>query len=230
MRHAGIMRGPAAGWLPVAAAFWIVVALGLPTTGIVRANPTSTDVITVIPVDAAGQPANGYQVIPRQSWPNLSDCPGPSPAAVGNDVYTCEPASANAAVCWPAPASLLCLYDPWTQALRRFPSPGELPQVQPLANPMPFALQLDDGTRCVLPQGGAWGGRADGLVPAYGCGQGTWSQGALIRADLDPALAIDRSQPMWTVFIGQLGPPTTPFDPPRRRAVAAVWFAGSAAG
>ena len=32
---------------------------------------------------------------------------------------------------------------------------------------------------------------------SYGCGLDTWSLGVLIRPDLDPALAIDRSQPLW---------------------------------
>ena len=36
---------------------------------------------------------------------------------------------------------------------------GPLPTVHPSANPDPFALTLDDGTRCLLRNGGAWGGR-----------------------------------------------------------------------
>ena len=95
---------------------------------------------------------------------------------------------------------------------------------------MPFALVLDDGTRCVLPNGGAWGGRADGTVPVYGCGQTTWSLGVLAPPDWDPASAIDRSQPLWAVYVGQLGPPTTPFQPPIRHTVTTAWFAGSATG
>jgi hypothetical protein len=90
---------------------------------------------------------------------------------------------------------------------------------------MPFALLLDDGTRCILPNGIDLGGRADGTVPVYGCGQKKLSLGVLAPPDWDPALAVDRSQPLWAVYVGQLGPPTTPFETPRRHAVTTAWFA-----
>ena len=95
---------------------------------------------------------------------------------------------------------------------------------------MPFALVLDDGTRCVLRAGDEWGGRADGLVPAYGCGMTSWSYAVLASPDQDLAAAIDRSQPLWTVQTGDVGPPTAGFWPPRPRKVATAWFAGNAAG
>ena len=224
------MRRPTAVWLRAVAVLTFVATVALQTAEKAVADPVATDVITVAAVDANGLPANGYQVLDRQSWPNPVTCPGPSPAAVGNNIYSCEPSSAIAEVCWPAPGSVLCVSDPWSKALRRFPSPGALPAVEPPATPMPFALLLDDGTRCVLPHGGAWGGRADGLVPAYGCGLDTWSLGVLIRPDLDRALAIDRSQPLWRVHIGQLGPPDAAFQPPRQRTVTTAWFAGNATG
>ncbi|HEX3288867.1 MAG TPA: hypothetical protein VHT50_30410, partial [Mycobacterium sp.] len=155
---------------------------------------------------------------------------GPSPAAVGNNIYSCDPSEAGANICWPAPASLLCVRDPWSRALRRFVSPGGLPAVDPLETPMPFALVLDDGTRCVLRAGDEWGGRADGLVPAYGCGMTSWSYAVLASPDQDLAAAIDRSQPLWRVQTGDVGPPTAGFWPPRPRKVAIAWFAGNDVG
>jgi hypothetical protein len=146
---------------------------------------------------------------------------------VGKDIYACEPAQAGAEVCWPAPASVLCLADPWSKDLRRFAAPGALPAVDPPATPMPFALQLDDGTRCILPNGIDWGARADDMVPAYGCNPGKTSMGVLIDAGDDPVSAIDRSDPVWVVRVGELGPRDTPFDSPRRHAVAMAWFAGN---
>jgi hypothetical protein len=222
------MRRSALGWVSASAALTLCVVVAVPTAGYLRADPGTTEVITVAAVDASGQPLNGYQVVDRQSWPNLSACPGPSPAAEGNNIYACEPSTAAAEVCWPAPASLLCVRDPWSKALRRFPSPGALPAVDPPETPMPFALLLDDGTRCVLPDGIDWGGRADGMVPAYGCSLTTPSLGVLIPPDWDPVSAIDRSQPLWEVYVGQLGPRDTPFEFPRRHKVATAWFAGNA--
>jgi hypothetical protein len=205
----------------------LVGATALVAPGHLQADPGATVTITVKAVAVGGEPVNGYQVANRQGSPNLSACTGPSPAAVGKNIYACEPAQAAAEVCWPAPASVLCLTDPWSKALRRFASPGALPTVDPPATPMPFALQLDDGTRCILPNGIDWGARADDMVPAYGCNPGKTSLGVLIGFGDDPISAIDRSQPVWVVRVGELGPRDTPFESPRRRAVATAWFAGN---
>jgi hypothetical protein len=221
------MRRCALGWLRASAVVTLVGVAALPTPGYVGAAPGATDVITVVAVGTGGEPVNGYQVANRQGSPNVSACPGPSPGAVGKNIYSCEPDQAAAEVCWPAPASVLCLTDPWSKALRRFPAPGALPAVDPPATPMPFALQLDDGTRCILPNGIDWGARADDMVPAYGCNPGKTSLGVLISPGDDPVSAIDRSQPVWVVRVGELGPRDTPFESPRRHAVTTAWFAGN---
>jgi len=205
----------------------VLAMVAIPTAGNLAADPGATDVITVAAVGRNGQAADGYHVEPRFSSPELSGCTAPSPAAVGDNIYACDPGSAAAEVCWPAPASLLCAVDPWGKSLRRFHSPGTLPAVAPPATPMPFALVLDDGTRCILPNGVDLGGRADGTVPIYGCGHNKLSLGVLAPPDWDPASAIDRSQPLWAVYVGQLGPPTTPFQPPIRHTVTTAWFAGN---
>ena len=203
-----------------------VTAAALQSPRDVNATPGTTDLVTVVAV-ANGEPVNGDHVIDRQPSPNLSRCPGPSPAAVDNDIYACEPSQALAQVCWPAPGSVLCAVDPWSKELRRFPAPGALPAVDPPATPMPFALLLDDGTSCVLANGIDWGGRRDGLVPAYGCDRRVMSRGVLIDPGQDPVSAIDRSQALWTVRVGLLGPRGTSFEPPRQQTVTTAWYAGN---
>jgi hypothetical protein len=220
-----VTRRCALGWLRASAVVTLVGAVALP--GQASAAPGATVTITVKAVAANGEPVNGYQVTNRQSSPNLSGCLAPSPAAVGSNIYACEPAQAAAQVCWPAPASVLCLADPWSKGLRRFAKPGALPAVEPLATPMPFALQLDNGTRCILPNGIDWGARADDMVPAYGCNPGKTSMAVLIPPGADPVSAIDRSAPVWVVRVGELGPRDTPFESPRRHAVTTAWFAGN---
>ena len=219
------MGRPTAGRLRALAAVLLLYVIALQSAGSISAEAGATDVINVVAVGADGQPINGYHVTNRSTSPNLTGCNDPSPAAVGNNIYACDPPEAAAEVCWPAPASVLCLADPWTKSLRRFPAPGALPAVDPPASPRPFALILDDGTRCILPNGIALGGRADGTVPIYGCGQSTLSLGVLAPPDWNPADAIDRTQPLWAVYVGQLGPPTTPFPVPIRHTVTTAWFA-----
>ena len=198
-----------------------VAVIALP--GHAGADAGATTVVNVVAVNASGQPINGYHVVNRQTSANLSACTSPSPAAVSNNIYSCDPPESAASVCWPAPASVLCLVNPWTKDLRRYAAPGALPAVTPLASPMPFAMQLNDGTRCILPNGIDWGGRADDTVPIYGCGSNV---GILAPPDWNPADAIDRTQPLWAVFVGQLGPRDTPFPVPIRHTVTTAWFAG----
>jgi hypothetical protein len=218
------MRKWVSYWMRASAAVALVGVVALPTAESVGAQP-GTQVITVVAV-ADGEPVNGYHVINRQPSPNITSCQGPSPAAVGRDIYACQPSQALAQVCWPATASVLCVVDPWSKALRRFPSEG-LPPVDPPATPMPFALLLDDGTRCILPEGVDWGGRADDMFPVYGCNPAKTSRGVLVPRGWDPVTAIDRSKPQWAVRVGELGPRATPFEFPRLHNVTTAWFAGN---
>jgi len=187
------------------------------------ADPPPTQAITTVAVGPTGQPINGYREAPSNGDVTaVSDCTTPSPSAVANDVYYCSPTAAGAGTCWPStPGSLLYVDNPWDMRLHRVTYGGPLPPVQPTASPDPFALLLDGGTRCLFRNGGAWGGRADGYVGVYDCGDVAvlWlpSQGA--------GTCIDRSAPVWTVKVGQLGAPTT--QPPQTRAVTTAWFAGA---
>lgn len=134
--------------------------------GVAAADPPATQVITVMAVGPGGEAINGYRVA---SGPGnvgqASDCSEPSPSAVADDVYYCSPSAAGAGTCWPStPGSLLCVDNPWDMQIHRVMFDGQLPPVHPNATPDPFALALDDGTRCLLRNGGAWGGRADGYT------------------------------------------------------------------
>lgn len=205
--------------------FWIA--------GPATADPPPTQQITVVAVGPDGQPINGYQVA---SGPGnigqASDCATPSPSATADNVYYCSPSAAGANACWPStPGSLLCVDNPWDKRLHRVTYGGPLPPVQHPATPDPFALTLDDGTHCLFRNGGAWGGRADGYVGAYGCGDTVTNVAVLWLPDQGAGTCIDRSGPVWTVKVGPLGAPGDDrFPPPQTRAVTAVWFAGARAG
>ena len=99
------------------------------------------------------------------------------------------------------------------------------------ATPDPFALTLDDGTRCLFRNGGSWSGRTDGYVGVYGCGRdGGPNPAVLWLPSQGEGTCIDRSTPVWTVKVGQLGAPDAVLPPPQTRAVTAAWLAGDRAG
>lgn len=193
------------------------------------ADPPPTRVITTVAVGPTGQPINGYQEAPAQgNVTAVNDCTSPSPSAVADDIYYCSPSAASAGTCWPStPESLLCVDNPWDKLLHRVTYRGQLPPVQHPAAPDPFALVLDDGTRCLFRNGGAWGGRDDGYVGTYGCGDPSANLAVLWLPSQGAGTYIDRSTPVWTVKIGQLGTPTTHFPPPQPHTVTTAWFAGN---
>nr|WP_082975237.1 hypothetical protein [Mycobacterium sp. E3247] len=200
--------------------------------GVAIADPPPTQVITTVAVGPAGQPINGYKESPPEgNVVVVDDCSTASPSAVADDVYYCSPSAAGAGTCWPStPGSLLCVDDPWQQRLHRVSYGGPLPPVRPSATPDPFALTLDDGTHCLLRNGGAWGGRADGYVGVYGCGDPHANLAVLWLPSQGAGSCIDRSSAVWTVKVGQLGAPNAALPPPQTRAVAGAWLAGGKAG
>jgi hypothetical protein len=207
-----------------------VIALAvLSPAGSAMADPPPTQVVTTVAVGPNGQPINGYQETPSQgNVAEVSDCTTPSPSAVADNIYYCSPSAAGAGTCWPStPGSLLCVDNPWDKRLHRVTYGGQLPPVQPPAIPDPFALVLDDGTRCLLRNGGAWGGRDDGYVGVYECGDPSANLAVLWLPSQGVGTCIDRSAPVWTVKVGELGTPTTHFPPPQTRAVTTAWFAGN---
>lgn len=209
-----------------------VTALIATNAGPAGADPPATQVITVMAVGPSGDAINGYQVA---SGPGnvgqASACSEPSPSAVADNVYYCSPSAAGAGTCWPStPGSLLCVDNPWDMRLHRVTFDGQLPPVHATANPDPFALTLDDGTRCLLRNGGAWGGRADGYVGVYGCGGAGSDLAVLWLPSQGAGSCIDRSSAAWTVKVGRLGAPDAVLPPPQTRAVTAAWFAGGRAG
>lgn len=151
----------------------VLAMAGSPAAGSAVAEPTASQVITAVPVGPNGEPINGYQNAPSEGNVSaVSDCNTPSPSAVADDIYYCSPSAAGAGTCWPStPGSLLCVDDPWGKRLHRVTYGGQLPRVQPPVVVDPFALLLDDGTRCLLRNGGetrgvtaAW--FAGGFTPA----------------------------------------------------------------
>lgn len=215
-----------------------VAALAVPPTastlaaGPAAADPPATQSITVMAVGPGGEAINGYHVA---SGPGTvgqaSECSQPSPSAAADNVYYCSPSAAGAGTCWPStPGSLLCVDNPWDMQMHRVTFDGNLPPVHATADPDPFALTLDDGTRCLLRNGGAWGGRADGYVGVYGCGGAGSDLAVLWLPSQGAGSCIDRSSAAWTVKVGRLGAPDAVLPPPATRAVTAAWFAGGRAG
>lgn len=196
----------------------------LPSTS--AAAAPATQVINVVPV-VDGRPANGYHEAGSTS--GIIDCTHPSPSAVSPGIYLCNPQGDFAEACYPStPEMLLCVDFPWNRELQRDTAshPLALPPVTPIAKPVPFAVMLDDGTRCRLRNRGAWYAiqfkRSDGYAPVWHCQLADHGTTNGLARDGDPE--IDRSTALWTIKTGLLGGGDHP-EPPVTHTVTTAWFA-----
>ncbi|MFD9701186.1 hypothetical protein [Lentzea sp. NPDC059081] len=179
----------------------------------------ATEVVSVVAVDKAGNPAAGYQVSDGGEAENCL----PSPAATDTGVVSCSPTAAGAGVCWvtPSPGVLLCGDEPWRTSLRRVITAGPVNQTPLGEEAQPWGLELADGAKCQRRNGGSWPGRADGFVGAYSCDRDE----EFVLAGNGPL--VNRAKPAWTVKVGGLSADNGDFPPPADVRVVKAYFAAS---
>ncbi|MGH3911095.1 MAG: hypothetical protein ACRDRM_09725 [Pseudonocardiaceae bacterium] len=143
---------------------------------------------------------------------------------MGANIVSCSPSAASADVCWTRPdrVTVLCGTSPWEKELRQYTTSEPVSPVSADPDPLPWGLELEDGTKCGLRNGGAWGSAWDDLVPAYCCNE----VDALYVSLAEDAQTIDKSLPTWTVQFGPLDASVAPPRPTTMR-VAVAYFAGS---
>ncbi|MGO9152612.1 serine/threonine-protein kinase [Mycobacterium sp.] len=178
-----------------------------------------TDIKTTTAV-VNGQPANGFHEVANPNADLPLNCEQTSLAAVTANVYYCNPNSASADICWSAPpTSMLCLDNPWDKELRQFPlSTPYLRPVQHGIDPWPYALELDDGTRCRAVTG-MRDMQPNGDTSVHNCGAA--QSGYVVLMSRDSSNPINRASPIWTVKAGLLG------SVAQIHTVTTAWFAGA---
>ena len=160
-------------WLLVA----VVAVVGLVAVvgGFVYNRVNQPDVIVLKPVDARGNIQSGWVQDSSRSGERI-DCSfgSPSPYDKTAGVRDCGSTADSGYACWPAAdgGHVLCLVDAFSNMLSLVGAQGlSTPRKSLTADPIPFALVLDDGTHCQARHGGAWPSpkeRPD-WVGYYGC-------------------------------------------------------------
>ena len=146
----------------------------------------------------------------------------PSPYAIGPNIQYCSPHVDGADVCWAPPGQhfIYCGNTPWDHTVRKIFATDVVSAVPASIDPQPWAIELADGTRCPakFENGNRQG--ANGTLALYTCD----SRLNVMAKDNDHV--IDRSNPIWTVIVGEVDGGTGSTAPPGKRvAVKAVYYA-----
>ena len=196
---------------------------------IVTPPAAAATAMTVIdPFTRSGRLQRGWRLDrPYYDPSSPIDCYGDStgqasPNAVGPGTHVCGATADGASACWLSPRAepeLWCLdpFDANDRALTvravtsyeyRTPTPTD---------PSPLFLELSDGSMFWYRIGGAWDGRADGLVPVYGCANKVsvcGAPGENVILSGQGVEMIDELHPAWRVHVGLIGDVTQSFPPP----------------
>jgi hypothetical protein len=179
---------------------------------------THTHRVVVRPVDASGNPADGWTVN-RERHLSVS-CDGAAPAAIDDGILECFPSAEYLPACWKSHHhTALCLRDVRTQTLVRVHYTGRFGATTAPTQASPLDLDLTDGQKCGIRVGGAWSQLPTHphWVGFYSC-----SKGSVYGSPSGDG--INRSDPRWTVHVWRSGTK----DRVTTRGVDTAYYVGTA--
>ena len=194
------------------------------------AGPTTTQIIKVNPFSSTGRLRPGWTLVSGLSSAPIDCSPfgniSASPSGLSPNTYMCGTTADSAYHCWAPPTysgQLLCVFDPTKREVFSRRVLNVRPTPAP-TDPSPLFLQLEDGSTWWLRISGAWGSRADGYFPAYGCVRGGRETSCERDVVLVKGELFDFSTPFWTVKVGPVGDPDEEFPPPRTMEVVKAYY------
>lgn len=199
----------------------VPVAVVRTTSRTIATTPEKVTVQLVVrPVHGDGTAVSGYRVVPESDG-GPTQCQDPSPVAVSRNIRFCGDSALDTVACWSSatPSHALCLRTPFSRVLARIPYTGGFAPLVAPAHPSPQALVLDDGTRCVIRDGGAWD-----TVPGHPTWFGAYSCTGGVDVYGPNPDGVDRTAPLWTVHTLQ----DTDTARIRSHTVISAYFVGTA--
>lgn len=166
-------------------------------------STSATKTVTLRPVTAAHHAAPGYHVVTASGSPIDCQSAPASRVAVDPNIVECGPAYQYPVACWHAarPRFALCLRNPFGREVDRIRAQHfSTGHVSPRKHPAPFGLVLDNGAKCSIRDGGAWGSpkQHPKWVGFYSC-----TKGGAVYAPISSRDGINQSHPSWTVWTSQ---------------------------
>lgn len=175
-------------------------AVALSASASAASSAPATKTVTLRPVTSTHHAAARYHVVTASGSPiDCQNAPA-SRVAVDPNIVECGPAYQYAVACWHAarPRFALCLRNPFGREVDRIRalhfSSGH---VSPRRHPAPFGLVLDNGAKCTIRNGGAWGSpkQHPAWVGFYSC-----TRVGFVWAPASSRIGINQSHASWTVW------------------------------
>lgn len=199
------------------------------------AKRKATKIVALSPFRPSGQLKKAWHTsvepgsVPKGASLDCSD--GISPGyALNNGMYTCFPSVVGADACWASPkytGRVLCLESPWSRSLRPLAVRALPVSTRAPKRPQPLAMELEDGTRWLLKTSGTYPSRKDKLLGIYLCANKKCSSkvtGKDLAILSSGGPGVNRSKPVWTVRVGEVGSYDDDFPAPKRHKVKKAWF------
>jgi hypothetical protein len=162
-----------------------------------------------------------------------TDFAEPSLSGTEPDTYWLGSNADSASACWQHPdeeSEVICLQDPWSDETFTRTLDGALSGTPAAADPVLWAMELEDGSRWQVRIGGSWAWRSDDWVGAYFCVEKcsdseTHMERVILSNDEFPK-GYDDSEKKWTAFVGGISVDDRDFPPPEKIAIVEGWFVG----
>lgn len=195
---------------------------------------TSTAVTNINPLTPGGGLRAGWTIADDTASTEPVNCQYDqgSPSAVSPGTHWCGSSADSADACWTSPrypGQILCLFDPFGKVLHARRVVNVAQSTTAPARAEPIGVELFDGTRWRLRNGGSWGGRKDDLRGAYSCASGAICDYAktgktIVLLTRYGVAAVNTSAQPWTVRVGELGDPQTAYPPPKTVKIRRAFF------
>lgn len=176
-----------------------------PASAVPAAKHAATVQVVVHPVTATGHAAAGYTVKRGQGKITCNPADA-SPVALSKNVEFCAPSYEYAVACWKSatPHYALCLRDTNTTVLSKLKLTGGFAKtkVAPKKDRAPLRIVLDNGTKCLIRDGGAWSSlkHHPNWYGTYSCTH----EGAVWSPPNANHVGIDESHGSWRVHVAPI--------------------------
>lgn len=181
-------------------------------------------------VNRAGEVQPGFKIDSEKYHDSFSRTCGTGKVSDEKDILECGISADQLPVCYPngnrENRTAYCARDPEEKIIYEIPIDEDIQRYDPELPVQPWKLVLENGTKCTIRIGGAWGSASDGRIGTYLCDS---SNEVILSFPGDPFKhGIDRSDKVWFAQLGSMGLPNSDLSRPHFIGVKTAYFAATA--